>query len=235
MNSKVFNMDCMPFLKAYPDKFFKWGVLDPAYGVGANKALAKTGKAVTWQSCPDNEEWDQSTPPPELWEHIFRITENQIVFGANYFLEYLDSTNGMWTWRKENGKSFFADFELIWISCGTVNREITIPPPTMRKEEGDRIHPTQKPLKLYDALFNRYVKPGENIIDPFLGAGNSRIAAYKKGCPFHGYEMSPVYYKRHIEKKWNPFIYDLVNGEQPQELFSENPYYNMDRNIFDEI
>lgn len=227
VKSDIHLIDNLEFMKGCKDNEFDWGVADPPYGVKGNKVLAKTGKGKTWQSCGDELEWDKEPPPPEFWSEYFRITKNQIVFGANYFINYLHQTNGMWSWRKLNGKSFFADFELIWISNCTVNRDLPYAPSTMKKDEGDRIHPTQKPRKIYRDLFKKFIPKGSKVIDPFLGSGNSRIVAYMRECDFVGLEKEKLYLDRHI-KRFESFSDDWDNKEKQAPLFVPDEYKKCD-------
>jgi site-specific DNA-methyltransferase (adenine-specific) len=191
-------MDNIDLMKKYPDKYFSLAIIDPPYGIGAHREL--TGFAKGWNVGHDDKEWDDTPPPPEYWKELFRVSKNQIVFGANYFIEHLGNTRGMVAWRKENGESFFADFELIWVSHGTVNREFTYHSATRTKHDGKRIHPTQKPVALYRFLLKKFAKTGDIILDTHVGSGSSLIAFEESGFDYVACELDPDYFVKAVER-----------------------------------
>lgn len=195
----------LDWMRTLPDKYAHLAFADPPYGIDVTKPLAKSGKGLTWMETKEYKKWDNEPPPPEYWKELFRVSENQIVFGANYFIVYLKNTRGMVCWRKNNGGSFFADFELIWISHATVNREFEYHSSTRTKKDGKRFHHTQKPIDLYKWLLSKYAKPGQKIIDTHIGSGSIRLACHDLGFDFEGCEIDKDYFDAQ-EKRYQEHI-----------------------------
>lgn len=189
--SEITNEDNMIMMGRYPDNFFDIGCIDPPYGLGARLSdgggrLKNTPMAKLYR---ESTQWDV-LPNKEFWDEFFRVTKNQIVCGANYFLEYLPSTRGFVVWDKRQSMPTLSACELIWTSydCpAKVHYQLST--------DNNRFHPTQKPIGLYSFLFNRFSKQGDIIMDCFLGSGSSRIAAHDIGLDFYGCELDPKYYK----------------------------------------
>lgn len=200
MNSKVFNMDCIEGMKQYPDKYFDLAVVDPPYGIGAeNHAGSKNNGWTQW----DKKDWDKGIPTKEYWEQLFRVSENQIVWGANYMTEYLPPKMGWIVWDKGQRDFSLADGELSWTSFDKATRIFTYARAKALKE--GKIHPTQKPIKLYDWIFQKYAKPTDKILDTHLGSGSSRIAAHKHKLDFTAFELDKEYFDAQ-EVRFNNFI-----------------------------
>lgn len=194
--SEVYLMDCVAGMKEYPDKFFDLAICDPPYGIGVlEKTKAFSGRNAIYE----NKGWDDSRPDYEYFLELFRVSKNQIIWGANYFLDFLPPTKCVIFWDKWNSnKEKFADGELAWTSFQRPTRLITLPwlryfQPNMAHKQ-QRIHPTQKPTQLYEFCLKNYASPGDKILDTHLGSGSSRIAAYKMGFDFYGFEIDPDYF-----------------------------------------
>jgi len=208
INSIVHLGDCLEAMKQYPDKYFDLAVVDPPYGIGesgkTNKTRSKLAKAKDY----GNKNWDISSPPAEYFSELLRVSKNQIVFGANHFISKIPYDSSCWIiWDKVNGDTDFADCELAWTSFKTAVRQVTFMwhgfmqgSDTNGKMQGDkrlnekRIHPTQKPIKLYDWIFKNYATEGMKILDTHVGSGSSRISAYKAKLDFTGYEIDLDYW-----------------------------------------
>jgi site-specific DNA-methyltransferase (adenine-specific) len=208
MNSIVFNQDCIEGMKRYPDNYFDLAVVDPPYGIGRsghNGVIAKNPKhnwkAHTWK------DWDKEMPSSEYWKQLFRVSKNQIVWGSNYFTEYLPASMGWIFWDKGQDLTM-SDGELAYTSFNRALRRIKINRGQLMIE-GGTIHPTQKPIKLYDWIFHNYAKPTDKILDTHLGSGSSRIAAYKNGLDFTGFELDKDYFEA-SEKRFNNFKSQLT-------------------------
>jgi site-specific DNA-methyltransferase (adenine-specific) len=207
MESIVFNEDCMEVMKRYPDKWFDLAVVDPPYGIGANKMQLGNGKKKIYRGATD---WDSDIPNSEYFTELFRVSKNQIIWGGNYMTEYLQPTSSWLFWDKGTGENDFADGELAWTSFGGALRKITKSWVGANAKDGiERIHPTQKPIYLYDWIFNRYAKPDFKILDTHLGSGSSRIAAHKAGLDFVGCELDKEYFEA-SEKRYKDFISQLT-------------------------
>ena len=196
--SEVFNEDCITVMKRYPDKFFDLAVVDPPYGLGD-----KLTQGGTWASkyAKGDASWDIA-PPAEYWEQLFRVSKNQIVWGANYFTEYLPASMGWIFWDKGQDLSM-SDGELAYTSFNRALRRVKINRGQLMVE-GGTIHPTQKPIKLYDWIIQNYCAEANLILDTHVGSGSSRIAAAKAGKQFIGFEIDPEYYEKQ-EKRFNDF------------------------------
>ena len=202
--SEVYNEDCMLGMARYPDKYFDLAIVDPPYGIDmANKINSVTGGIKH-----NAKDWDKYTPTQEYWDELFRVSKNQIIWGGNYFMSKIQRDSPCWIfWDKNNGDSLFADGELAWTSFDSPVRLAKIHwcGSAAKHETGqNKIHPTQKPIKLYDWLLMKYAKPNDLILDTHLGSGSSRIAAYKGGFNFVGFEIDQEYYEKQ-EKRFNDF------------------------------
>ena len=205
--STVFNYDCIAIMKQYPDKIFDLAVVDPPYGIGANKMQLGNGKKKIYRGEND---WDNSIPTAEYWEQLFRVSKNQIVWGGNYMTEYLKPTGAWLFWDKGTGDNDFADGELAWTSYNGALRKITKSWVGANAKDGlERIHPTQKPIYLYDWIFNRFCERGNLILDTHLGSGSSRISAHKAKLHFVGCEIDKRYYEAQ-EARFKNFISQTV-------------------------
>lgn len=187
MKSEVFNVDCMEGMKLFPDKYFDLSVVDPPYGISIEQRIFKDGK-----------KWDSEIPTKEYFDQLFRISKNQIIWGGNYFIAHLYPTKCFLIWDKKitDGHTF-SMAEFAWTSFNTNSKCFYQPPVGNRgfyKIDGQRIHPTQKSVKLYDWIFKNYATEGMKILDTHLGSQSSRISAYKYKMDFTGYETDPEYF-----------------------------------------
>jgi site-specific DNA-methyltransferase (adenine-specific) len=202
-SNKVYLEDCTEALKRFSDGYFDIAVVDPPYGIGANKMQLGNGKKKIYRGEAD---WDNAIPTAEYWEQLFRVSKNQIVWGGNYMTEYLNPTSAWLFWDKGTGENDFADGELAWTSYNGALRKITKSWVGANAKDGlERIHPTQKPIYLYDWIFNRFAKEGNLILDTHVGSGSSRIAAHKHKLDFVGFEIDKGYFEAQ-EKRFNAVI-----------------------------
>ena len=206
-SSEAYNIDCMELMQQYPDKYFDLAVVDPPYGIGVNKMQLGNGKRKIYRGESD---WDNAIPTAEYWLELFRVSKNQIVWGGNYMTEYLNPTGSWLFWDKGTGDNDFADGELAWTSYNGALRKINKSWVGANAKDGlERIHPTQKPIYLYEWIFKRFAKEGNSILDTHLGSGSSRIAAYKAGLSFVGCELDKEYFEAQ-EKRFKNFIAQQV-------------------------
>ena len=183
--STVYLMDCIEGMKQFPDKIFDLAVVDPPYGIGAGKGVGVTRGKENQYTVKD---WDSSIPEQTYWDELWRVSKNQIVWGGNYMTDYLKPSRGWIYWRKMMGGNY-ADGELAWTSFDRNLKEFT-----KRSDQGNRFHPTQKPIKLYEWIFANYAEDGNLILDTHLGSQSSRIAANKAGLDFVGFEIDREYF-----------------------------------------
>ncbi len=198
--SEVYLMDCIDLMKHYPGKYFDLAVVDPPYGIDINMNMGrKKGKA----KAHNDKTWDMSVPEMIYFIELFRVSKNQIIWGGNYF--DLPKTKSWIFWDKEvpDGVSF-ADGELAWTSFDKTLVKAKIPYSGFVGSEC-KIHPTQKPVKLYDWIFKRFATEQMRILDTHLGSGSSRISANKNGLHFVGCEIDKEYFEKQ-EKRYKDFV-----------------------------
>lgn len=184
MTNIVHNMDCTEGMKGYPDKYFDLAVVDPPYGIDRNSM--NMGNSVFNK---DLKKWDKAIPDKNYFEELFRVSNRQIIWGGNYFNLPQSQYFAIWDKGETMYKRDFAECEYAWVSSGGTRIF------KMSPNQPTRIHPTQKPVKLYDWILKNYAKPGMKILDTHVGSGSSRIAADKRGMDFIGYELDTDYWK----------------------------------------
>lgn len=186
--TRSFNMDCMEFMKDIPGNFYELAIVDPPYGIGEDGGQARTRGSKRTNG--EKKGWDNQRPNAKYFAELQRVSKNQIIWGGNYFADLLPASRCWLYWQKNMGGDF-ADGELAWTSFDKVLKQYT-----KRSETFDRIHPTQKPVKLYEWLLMNYAKESDNILDTHLGSGSSRIAAYNLGFDFTGIELDQEYFEQ---------------------------------------
>jgi len=185
--SVVYNEDCVEGLKRFSDNYFDLAIVDPPYGIGYAKRKSKT-KTSKIQYTP--KDWDNEVPTKEYFDELFRVSKNQIVWGGNYF--ELPTTRCYVIWDKCQPEGLDqAMCEFAWCSF---DKSAKIYKTSVQQMQFTRIHPTQKPTKLYDWLLSNYAEEGDLILDTHLGSGSSRIAAHKAGLSFFGWEIDKDYF-----------------------------------------
>ena len=194
--SEVYNMDCIAGMKEYPDKYFDLAIVDPPYGIGANKMTLGNGKRKIFRG---NDDWDKEAPSIEYFLELFRVSKNQIIWGANHFISRMPYDSSCWlVWDKGTGNNDFADCELAWTSFNKTVRKYFkswVGANAKERNEIDRIHPTQKPIELYRWILDKYALENDKILDTHLGSGSSRIACYRNGFDFVGFEIDKYYFE----------------------------------------
>lgn len=201
-----YNTDCMEGMKQFPDGFFDLAIVDPPYGIGENGSKNHTrGKLATATNYKAFAGGDAKPPDKEYFTQLFRVSKNQIIWGANHFISRFGKDSSCWiVWDKVNGESDFADCELAWTSFKSAVRKFEFRWAGMlqgnMKNKEIRIHPTQKPVALYSWLLNNYAKPGDKILDTHVGSASSLIACHNLGFEYVGFELDPDYYKKAAER-----------------------------------
>jgi len=196
-SSEVYLEDCVKALKRFNDNHFDLAIVDPPYGLERFKANdGGNSKKITTFGDKDKN-WNNIKPTAEYWNELFRVSKNQIVWGGNNF--ELPTSEYFIVWDKGQMMPSFARCEMAWTNCKVPAKIYA-----KRSQDLNRIHPTQKPIGLYDWLLINYAKEGNLILDTHLGSGSSRIAAYKGGFNFVGFEIDAEYYEKQ-EKRFNDF------------------------------
>ena len=228
MDYGFFNMDCMEGMSKFPDKYFDLAIVDPVYGdvtkggymthnkgqhIGTGKANQKGYHAGLWNQ-------DKTESP--YFAELMRVSKNQIIWGGNYFTEYLPVSQCWIVWDKEHPEGItFADCELAWTSFDSASRIFHFMwngmlQGNMKKKE-NRIHPTQKPIALYEWLLRKFAKEGDVILDTHVGSASSLIACHNTNHKFVGFEIDPVYYeqaKKRLDAELSQMnIFDYMEGK----------------------
>lgn len=217
----------MKFMQDKPDKFWDLAIVDVNYGLGedgkSNHSRGKLAKAKLYT--PKN--WDETAPDKSYFNELLRVSKNQIIWGANHFISKIPYDSSCWiVWDKCNGNSDFADCELAWTSFKTTVRKFTFKWAGMlqgdMKNKQNRIHPTEKPIKLYEWLLMNYAKPGDKIIDTHGGSGSICIACHNLDFDLDWCELDKEYFDdaktryenelQHIKPLFEPKeVYKLQN------------------------
>jgi len=198
----------MDYMAGLNDNAFDLAIIDPPYGLGESgeknasrsKPAFGQGALVKATNYKPFFGGDKEPPTHEYFLELQRVSINQIVFGANHFIDRIAKNSPCWlVWDKVNGANDFADCELAWSSFKTAVRKFSFRWNGMlqgdMKNKEKRIHPTQKPVALYNWLLENYAKPGQRILDTHLGSGSSAIAAHYYGFEFVGCEIDKDYYQ----------------------------------------
>lgn len=181
----AFNMDCMEGMRQYPDGYFDLAVVDPPYGI---ERFKRGGSHINRYGGHEGQ-WNNVKPDEEYFFELFRVSKNAIIWGANNFS--LPPSEGFLIWDKVNPENFsFAMCEMAWTNIKTPAKIFRY----NSQHQGVRIHPTQKPIQLYNWIFSKWTSPGFKILDTYLGSGTSRRAAYDMGLDFVGFEIDKTYF-----------------------------------------
>jgi len=197
---ELYNEDCMSLMARYPDKHFDLAIVDPPYGIGESSNNNKSRSKLSTSKDYGCKKWDDSPPSCKYFDELKRISKNQIIWGANHFIENIPNANSScWVvWNKENGENDFADCELAYCSFRSAVRKIDLKWHGMlqhdMKNKEYRIHPTQKPVALYKWLLHNYAKEGDKILDTHLGSGSIAIACHDYGFDLVGCEIDKDYF-----------------------------------------
>lgn len=184
---ELLNTDCMLYMKELPDKAFQLAIVDPEYGIDRGKTFG--GK--NWKVY-EKKDWDNKPAGKNYFKELFRVSVNQIIWGGNYFTPHLPASMGWIFWDKGQDLTM-SDGELAFTSFDKALRRYVINRCHIG-ERGGLLHPTQKPLRLYNRLLRDYATQGDKILDTHLGSGSSAIAAHNMGFDFVGCELDKDYY-----------------------------------------
>ena len=187
----LINADCMDVMKLIDDKEFCLSCVDPPYGIGRDGSKKTTSKHGG-RKAHEFKGWDNSTPNKTYFDELMRISKNQIIWGANYFAEFLPPSMG-WVFWDKGQRICNSDGELAFTSFQKALRVVEYNRVELLLE--GTIHPTQKPIKLYEWLLTNYAKKGQKILDTHLGSGSSAIAAHYFGVDFVGCELDKDYFE----------------------------------------
>lgn len=230
--------DNMELMARYPDNYFDLAIVDPPYGIGENGSKNHTrsnktnfGSKNTKNTIVKSKNYkafsgnDLFAPDISYFNELKRVSKNQIIWGANHFIENIPNANSScWiVWDKVNGENDFADCELAYCSKKTAVRKLEFKWHGMlqqdMKNKEERIHPTQKPVALYKWLLSKYAKPNDKILDTHLGSGSIAIACFDFGFELTACELDEDYYNDSIKRIKN----HVANNQSlfaPEELLT---------------
>jgi len=204
---ELHNVDCLPFMKQCKDNEFDLSIVDPPYGIGVNKMTLGIGKKKIYRGEND---WDAEIPKKEYWDELMRISKNQIVWGGNYFTKFLPPTGAWVFWDKVTGNNDFADGELAWTSFkGTLRKVKRFWAGDNAKNGDKRIHPTEKPIELYQWILDKYAKKRNKILDTHLGSGSIAIACHNLSYDLTACEIDKEYFDK-ASKRLNEHRNQLI-------------------------
>jgi site-specific DNA-methyltransferase (adenine-specific) len=210
----------MDLMAKYDDKHFDLAIVDPPYGIGANKMTLGNGKKKIYRGAED---WDKDTPKQEYFDELNRVSKMVIIWGANNMTQFIPPISSWIYWDKGTGANDFSDGELAYCSKGGALRSIKIGWVGANAKDGlykERIHPTQKPVKLYEWLLINYAKEDDKILDTHLGSGSIAIACHNYEFDLVGCEIDKEYYDAMMKR--------YKNHIAQQNLFTNNPHLKCD-------
>jgi len=202
----ITNEDNMQLMARYPDNYFELAIVDPPYGIDINNQSQGKGGGVAKKTEYAKKDWDKSAPDRAYFKELKRVSENTIIWGANHFIENIPTANSScWlVWDKDNGGTDFADSELAYTSFKTAVRNYKCRWSGMlqydMKNKEKRIHPTQKPIRLYEWLLMNYAKKGDKILDTHLGSGSIAIACHNLGFDLTACELDKEYFDESMKR-----------------------------------
>jgi site-specific DNA-methyltransferase (adenine-specific) len=186
------NEDNMIMMQRYPDNYFDLAIVDPPYGIGVTKMTLGNGKKKINRGLTD---WDNKTPTKEYFNELRRVSKNQIIWGANYMTENLPPSMGWVYWDKGTGLNDFSDGELAYTSFNRALRSFKVSWVGANANNGTpRIHPTEKPVKLYEWLLMNYAKEGDKILDTHRGSASLDIACHNLNFDLVTCELDTDYF-----------------------------------------
>ena len=228
-DSAYVNCDCMDGMRLFPDKYFDLAIVDPPYGIGVGAMSYTNGVQIVSNALAKrkdysgHQDWDNEPPQKAYFDELFRVSKRQIIWGGNYFTDKLKPTKSWIVWDKridEKMSNDFADCELAWASTGVARVFRYLWSGMLQgdmKHKEQRIHPTQKPVALYEWLLSKYAKPGDIILDTHVGSASSLIACHKTRHRFIGFEMDRVYFEQSLERLNEEMaqmtIFDFFGGD----------------------
>ena len=213
---EYFNEDCMIGMARYPDKYFDLAIVDPPYGIGIDGQ--KENKATN-RFHHEFKGWDATIPSRQYFDELFRVSDNQIIWGGNYMVEHLRASRCWLVWDKIQIFSG-ADFEMAWTSFDSSAKAFRMSRVEAYANQ-DKIHPTQKPVALYKWLLKNYAKQGDKILDTHVGSASSLIACHDMGFDAVGFELDPDYYaksKQRLEDFMRQPRIDTIEQQQLEQL-----------------
>jgi len=205
------NEDNMELMARYPDNYFDLAVVDPPYGINVNVSMGrrKGDKKSDYHKFAGE---DSEIPNTEYWRELFRVSKNQIIWGGNYMTQHLPPSPCWLLWDKGFSEYVtFAQYEMAWTSFDSSAKKFDFNASANR----NRIHPTQKPVALYEWILNKYAKQGDKILDTHLGSGSIAIACNNLGFELTACELDKDYFEATIKRLNNKFGNEYTFDDAP--------------------
>ena len=199
----ITNEDNMELMARYPDKYFDLAIVDPPYGIGINISMGrrKGDKKSDYHKFAGN---DSDIPSAKYFDELFKVSKNQIIWGANYMISKIKKDSQGWiVWNKIQREFTMSDAEIAWTSfdktirCFDLSRGGAMGD---HNKYGDKLHPTQKPVALYKWLLDKYAKPNDKILDTHLGSGSIAIACHDYGFDLTACELDKEYFDKAMQR-----------------------------------
>lgn len=201
---EILNIDCMEYMATQPDNAFDLAIVDPPYGIREDGHRENNRSKLAQSKKYHKALWDQERPSKEYFEQLFRISKNQIIWGANHLCDLFDARSSCWLVWDKNNSGHFADCELAFASFDTAVRKFEFTWNGMlqgnMKEKEVRIHPTQKPIALYRWMLENYAEKGQRILDTHGGSMSSAIAGHYFGADMVVCEIDEIYFSEAKER-----------------------------------
>jgi site-specific DNA-methyltransferase (adenine-specific) len=195
---QITNEDNMELMARYPENYFDLAIVDPPYGIERfKKSFGDTRFKMDKRTAKNGIEWD-TKPSKEYWNELFRVSKNQIVWGANNFV--MPPSEYFCVWNKKQTVDNFATAEYAWVSMGLKKPSKMFDYSIHKHNHTSKIHPTQKPVKLYEWLLMNYAKEGDKILDTHLGSGSIAIACHNLGFELTACELDKEYFEASIKR-----------------------------------
>ena len=216
--NKLHNAECLQAMRGIPDKYFNLAIVDPPYGIGVDGQKLSINKNPKHnRKLHTQKDWDKAIPPEEYFRELERISINQIIWGGNYFIQHLQQGHKGWiVWDKGQRGLTMSDCELAYSSYDKPTRIVTINRAELAKD--GTIHPTQKPVKLYEWILSHYAAHGDKIIDTHAGSGSSCIACHRQRFTWMAFEKDREYYekaaKRIEQEQAQLSIFDFLENSE---------------------
>lgn len=203
--NKIHHAECFEFMRNIPDKCIDLILTDPPYGIGESSNNNKSRGKLAIAKDYGEKTWDDSAPDKKIFDEIIRISKNQIIFGANHFIDRMPYNSSSWiVWDKINYGSDFADCELAWTSHKSSVRMFKFQWAGMlqgdMKNKEIRIHPTQKPRQLFMMILEKYMPEKGIVMDCFSGSGTTALACHDLGLEFICIEKDEEYYTQSVKR-----------------------------------
>jgi len=201
----------MELMRDTPDNHFDLAIVDPPYGIDWMEQVKNPNKGKNWKQW-DGKEWDKAVPETEYFRELERVSRQQIVWGANYMGDILKPTPCWLIWDKMQEFSG-ATFEMAWTSFKSPAKAFRMSRVEAYANQ-QKVHPTQKPVKLYNWILENYAEKGQRILDTHMGSGSIAIACHYFAAHLTATEIDEDYFNAACER--------IERETRQMDLFQQN-------------